>query len=298
MVRLSSQLQFLRLKNLQAVVCAGWRRFIAKLERAAVSAHLQVQCMLFERSAFTWEGSAQDREWSHGQLTVDSSAQMLEFARDSSAADEVMGRVSVNLQRVANIAAQSFSSAQLVGSGWYFCAQIDLDSSHLLFRFCSEQDARAVHSCIVSYLLFRTMIAHHRRVQPTSQLVASTSGFHYIKLRSKLLRCINLYQALDSSASRTSTSAAASALLPSVAPQRSRVPNATFSNGAQTSVLVSMLPFCRCARRFCATIHLIHRVAQMDLLRGVWRAHSLTSHNPPPQKRWSVGTARCTPHVA
>jgi hypothetical protein len=192
-----------RSKAAQAVLRSGWRRLVGKLERIAAEAFVDMRCMMFN-------DSDPRNMWFPGQLTVDSLKQSLDFVSSGSAADNRTRSVGICLSDAPSIGLMCMAVNETdVGHRGSFDVRVDLFHSSLIFRFQSFQDALDLHICLLSYLLFRTMMNHHNSLHasphdPNGRSAAA--GRLYAKTRSNLLRSINLFLAYKSSVRPTSAS--------------------------------------------------------------------------------------------
>ena len=184
--RAVSQMQ--RWKEAKTVICGGWKRLLAKLQLVAAEAFVHVGCLMLDDL-----GGRED--WLRGQLTINSFKHTMEFVHDSSSADERLGPKRIFLSDAPHIGFKCVSATLADnGGGRVFDVHVDLCHSKVVFRFQCFQDALDIHICLLGYLLFRGMMSHHA----ASQRAPASTGSHYVKMRAKLLRSLNVFLAYKS----------------------------------------------------------------------------------------------------
>ena len=192
--RAVSKLQ--RMKQAQAVICSSWRLLMKNLEHIAGHSFVSIRCMMLMPYA--------GREaWFKGVLTIDPLHHTLEFTRGSSsvsALHERVGPVKIHFGDDDSISFKCISVKKgEEGASQDFDVQINFNSSSVTLRFDAALDAAHVESCLLSHLLFRTMISHHDQRLISESSSPPSNGAHYLRTRLRLLRKIRMFEAFKSS---------------------------------------------------------------------------------------------------
>jgi hypothetical protein len=189
-----------RMRQAQAVICSSWRLLMKNLERIAGHSFVSIRCMM----SMPFAGR---EAWFKGVLAIDSLHQTLEFTRGSSSVSALHARIGPVKVHFGDDDSISFKCILTEkgedGASRYFDVHINFNSSSSTFRCDNALDAAHVEACLLSHLLFRTMISHHDQ-RPISSLGSDSSsapanGAHYLRTRLRLLRKIRLFEAFKTS---------------------------------------------------------------------------------------------------